>query len=129
MDRIQAHKPPIIHGDGSQTRDFTYIQNVVQANIKSCFAPESAFGKAHNIGCGDRISIKDLAMAIAKLTHSTAVPIYDPPRAGDVKDSLADINLAKKNLDLTDFVSLQSGLETTIDWYKKTNPQSTTSRA
>jgi UDP-N-acetylglucosamine 4-epimerase len=109
---------PTIHGDGEQTRDFTYIDNVIQANLKSCYADASACGKAYNVGCGDRISLNLLAQEIAKLTGNTCAAVYTPPRVGDVKDSLADIHLAQQHLGVSEFISLQEGLARTVAWYR-----------
>jgi UDP-N-acetylglucosamine/UDP-N-acetylgalactosamine 4-epimerase len=110
--------PPTIFGDGSQTRDFTFIDNVIQANLNSCIAPDESCGLAYNIGCGDRISLNQLASDIKEITESTAAVIYASPRAGDVKDSLASIDLSTAGLNLTDRVSLREGLRTTINWYR-----------
>lgn len=113
-----ANESPTIFGDGEQTRDFTFIENVIQANLQSCVAELSSCGQAYNVGCGDRISLNMLAIAIQKLIGSSAGPVYAKPRAGDVRDSLASIELASKNLDLPDRISLQEGLDQTIAWYR-----------
>lgn len=110
---------PIIHGDGEQTRDFTYITNVLQANVKACLASEKAFGEAYNIGCGGRISIKDLAEKIKTATGATCAPEFSETRAGDVRDSQADINKAKQLLGLKELINLEEGLQLTVNWYKE----------
>lgn len=111
--------PPTIHGDGTQTRDFTYIDNVVQANLSSCTAPLSACGRAYNIGGYKNISIKELAQKIATLLGKNIPFTYTPTRAGDVKDSLADIHAATTHLNYSNSVDLDAGLEKTIAAYKQ----------
>jgi UDP-N-acetylglucosamine/UDP-N-acetylgalactosamine 4-epimerase len=110
---------PTIFGDGEQTRDFTFVKNVVLANIKACEMDLTHCGKAINMGCGARISVNDLAANIKKITQSTAPIDYKPPRAGDVKDSLADIVRSQEWLGLTNPTQLTEGLDITIKWYKK----------
>lgn len=112
------NEAPVIYGDGEQTRDFTFITNVIAANLNGCTAPLSSCGLAYNIGCGDRISLNLLATEIKELTQSTVTPNYAPARAGDVRDSLADIELSTGGLSITSRVSLRDGLDTTIAWYR-----------
>ena len=113
------NEPLTIHGDGEQTRDFTFIQNVIDANLAACVSDKNSFGKFYNIGCSSNISINELAKLIIKLNNSESSINYTPPRPGDVKDSFADINLSKELLKLTSFVSLEDGLAETIKWYKE----------
>lgn len=113
-----ANTPPTIYGNGEQTRDFAYIDNVIQANIASCFAPENVCGKAYNIGCGERISLNRLAQIIKTQTQSQAKVIYEEKRAGDIQDSLASIKHAQEQLGIKDFITLEEGLQKTISWYK-----------
>jgi UDP-N-acetylglucosamine/UDP-N-acetylgalactosamine 4-epimerase len=113
------NESPVIYGDGEQTRDFTYVENVVKANLLACDAPKEVWGKPINIGCGSRVSINMLAKIIKDLTKSSAEIRYEDPRPGDVKDSLADITIAKEKLGLTDYISLEQGLEKTVAWYKE----------
>lgn len=116
------NESPTIYGTGEQTRDFTYITNVIQANVNACMTEEEdAFGQSFNIGCGDRISIKQLAENIQNITNSSAPINFADPRPGDVKDSLADIEKAKKLLHLKELVPLEEGLAATISWYKEQN--------
>ena len=112
---------PLIHGDGEQTRDFTYVQNVVDANLKACVADSSAFGKAINVGCGDQITINRLAQGIGESLGSDCSPEHGPIRAGDVRDSLADIERLKTLLKVKKLVSLDEGLERTVAFFKKPN--------
>ena len=109
---------PTIYGDGEQTRDFTYVANVIRANLNGCGAPAESCGIAYNIGCGDRISLNQLASEIKSITSSTVSPLYTTPRAGDVRDSLASIELANSGLKLDQFIPLNIGLAQTIDWYR-----------
>ncbi|WP_456431784.1 SDR family oxidoreductase [Thermosulfuriphilus sp.] len=110
---------PTIFGDGEQSRDFTYIDNVVEANLKACFAGKEAVGEVFNIACGRRTSINELYRLIAQLIGTDLKPHYAPARAGDVRHSLADISKAQKILGLQEMVSLEEGLRKTIDWYRK----------
>ncbi|RAP35570.1 LPS biosynthesis protein WbpP [Candidatus Marinamargulisbacteria bacterium SCGC AAA071-K20] len=111
-------EPITIYGDGEQTRDFTFIDNVIDANLSACTAKIEACAKAYNIGCGERISINDLINNIITITNSTSKPIHIDPRAGDVRDSLASIDLSKKYLGLSKFIKLKEGLAKTIEWYQ-----------
>jgi len=115
------NKAPVIYGDGEQTRDFTYIQNVIDANLNACDSGEGAFGKSFNIGCGQRISVNDLVFEIKKAIASDLDPIYESSRIGDVRDSLASIDFAKKHLKLNQKVFLEEGLLKTIEWYQRNN--------
>ncbi len=95
---LREGKQPVIYGDGSQTRDFTFVENVVQANIKALFSPDEANGNIFNIACGERTSINQLFNMLAESADSTITPEYKPYRAGDVHDSIADISKAKSLL-------------------------------
>ena len=110
---------PTIYGDGEQTRDFTYIDNVIHANIAACnTTTKEAYGEAYNIGCGHRISINDLIKSIKNSTKSEINPCYSPARAGDVRDSLADITKSHNLLGYTPRIALDQGLKQTIHWYR-----------
>ena len=115
---IIANDPPNILGDGEQTRDFTFIENVIQANLKACTAKEEAFGQVMNIGAGGRISLNDLTNKMLVLLNSSLKPTYGPVRAGDVRDSQADIEKAKKLISYNPTVDALTGLEKAIDWYR-----------
>lgn len=108
---------PVIHGDGQQSRDFTYIDNVVQANLKACEAPPEACGKVYNVACGDRISINQLYDKICLLLEKSIKPSYVEKRTGDVQSSLADIGLARSLLSYYPTVNVYQGLENAIKWY------------
>lgn len=111
------HDQPItIHGDGTQSRDFTYIANVVQANLRACTAP-AAPGQAFNIACGERYSLLQLVDTLAGLTGKSPQIQHVERRAGDVPHSLADISRAKECLGYNPLVTLSIGLQMTIDSY------------
>jgi UDP-N-acetylglucosamine/UDP-N-acetylgalactosamine 4-epimerase len=110
---------PIIFGDGNQTRDFTFVENVVQANIKALFAPEEANGNVFNIACGERTSINQLFEMLAKSADSKVKAEYKPYRTGDVKDSIADIGKAKSLLGYAPEINFNKGIETTWNWYNE----------
>jgi len=101
-----------------QSRDFTYVQNVVEANLLACTAPDAA-GKAFNIACGDRITLNSLLQQINSITGRNISPIYADPRPGDIKHSQADISLARKYLGYEPKTNFLNGLEQTIDWYRR----------
>lgn len=109
---------PVIYGDGKQTRDFTYVENVVEANIMASHAPEEAFGKVFNIACGNNIDLLELLSIISRFADKKVEPKFEPSRAGDVRDSLADISSAQKILGYKISVSIEQGLEKTFEWYK-----------
>ncbi|MFQ5718248.1 MAG: SDR family oxidoreductase [Acidobacteriota bacterium] len=116
---ILAGEPPCIYGDGEQTRDFTYIDNVVQANRLACEAGEGAWGVAMNVACGRRVSVAELARRIGTACGSETIsPRHEPSRAGDVRDSLADISRATEVLGFTPAVGLDDGLSRTVEWYR-----------
>ncbi len=110
---------PEIHGDGEQTRDFTYIANVVQANLKACRAPSEACGEVYNVACGERISLNRLYRRIAELLGSDREPRYGPPRPGDVRDSLADIDKARRLLAYEPTHTVEQGLAAAMEWYRE----------
>ncbi|MBN2383069.1 SDR family oxidoreductase [bacterium] len=119
---MSAHlggKSPKIYGDGLQTRDFTFVQNVVAANIAATTHPLTG-NAVINIGSGRRTSVLDLCRTIAEKTSSQEQYELCPPRPGDVRDSLADITRARNMLDYHVLYSLEAGLEKTIDWFQTT---------
>ncbi len=113
-------KAPEINGDGTQTRDFTFVSNAVQANIKAMFAKNiNTDGDVFNVAVGERISLNDLIALLQKLAGTQLKQIHGRPRLGDVKDSLADISKAKKILDYHPDVKIEEGLKYTLAWFKK----------
>jgi nucleoside-diphosphate-sugar epimerase len=115
---ILRDEPPTIYGDGEQSRDFTYVDNVVEANLLAARAKKTA-GEVINIACGKAITVNEIIDMINEFTGRKVKPIYTAPRPGDVKHSLADISLAKKLIGFTPKVSFRQGLEKSIDWYRK----------
>ncbi len=110
---------PEIYGDGEQTRDFTYIEDVVQANLRACEAPREACGRVYNIAFGRRISLNELYREIARLLGADIPPRYGPPRPGDVRHSLADISRAREALGYEPAFDVRQGLAEAIGWYRE----------
>ena len=113
-------KAPTINGDGKQSRDFTYIDNVIEANMRGMLAQtEGCTGQAYNIAYGGREFLIDIYYKLCELLKKKIEPIYGPDRAGDIKHSNADISKAKKYLGYDPSFDFAKGLELTIDWYKE----------
>ena len=110
---------PTINGDGKQSRDFTYIENVIEANLKACLADKEALGEVFNIAYGGRIYLNDLYWKICKLLEVDIQPIYGPERPGDIKHSNADISRAENVLGYHPKYDVNRGLEKAINWYKR----------
>src|SRR5581483_2792384 len=109
---------PTIFGDGSQSRDFTYIDNVVSANLLACKAPAPAVGQVFNVATGHRIDLNETFRVLKQLTGYQGQVKYEAERAGDVKHSLADISKAEKYLGYRPLVHFQEGLQKTVEWYR-----------
>jgi UDP-glucose 4-epimerase len=116
VTNVLEHKSPVVYGDGTQTRDFTFVNDVAHANI---LAMEQNVGGVFNIACGERISVNELARTIMELVGVELDVVYEEPRPGDIKDSLADISSAKRELQYDPAFSLSEGLEETIQWYRR----------
>jgi nucleoside-diphosphate-sugar epimerase len=110
-------RQPKIYGNGEQTRDFTYVANVVDGVLRACTAPEAS-GEVINVATGGRISLNELFRTVRSLTDAAVEPIYAEPRAGDVRDSQADIAKAKRLLGYEPIVTFQDGLDRTVAWYR-----------
>ncbi len=120
IQSVIDNKPPFIDGDGEQTRDFTYVDNVVQANIRALLTTNSeAINRVYNVALGERVSINELFNIIARIYKSDIKPVYREKRSGDVRDSLADISAAKKLLSYNPLIELNEGLALTIEWFKQ----------
>jgi len=119
VSALLENRSPVIFGDGEQTRDFTFVENVVQANIKALFSAPEANGNVFNIACGEQTTINQLFKMLAKSAGSAIAPEYKPYRTGDVKDSIADVSKAKSLLGYTPEVNFSKGIETTWNWYKE----------
>jgi UDP-glucose 4-epimerase len=115
---LESGERPVIYGDGEQTRDFTYVANVVEANLRAAEA-SGASGKVFNIANGKSVSINEVLEVLKRLTgHTNISAEYSEPRVGDVKDSLADLSAAKSVLGYRPSVGLEEGLRLTLDWWK-----------
>ena len=114
---LLAGRAPTIVGDGGQTRDFTYIANVVDGVLRAAAAPRAS-GRVINVATGQRISVNHLFETMRALIGVDVVPIYAPARPGDVRDSQADIRLAREILEYEPLVSFEEGLRHTVEWYR-----------
>ncbi|RKY20768.1 MAG: LPS biosynthesis protein WbpP [Planctomycetota bacterium] len=114
---ILKDEPPIVYGDGEQSRDFTYIDNVVEANLLAARA-EKTTGEVINIACGEAVTVNEIIGMINGIVGKDIKPKYELPRPGDVKHSLADITLAEKTIGFKPIVPFKQGLELAIDWYR-----------
>ncbi|TDY11763.1 SDR family oxidoreductase [Meridianimaribacter flavus] len=117
MQAIKDQKSPTINGDGKQTRDFTFVDNAVQANVRGFFASEAAKNQVFNVACGERIDLNYLWGALKTSAQSDVEAIYGPPRLGDVRDSLADISKAQNLLGYAPQFTVREGLKVTLDWF------------
>ena len=111
---------PTIHGDGRQSRDFTYVENVIEANLKACLASHEAAGQAYNIAYGGREYLIDIYHALTKALGKDVEPVFGPDRKGDIKHSNADISRAKEMLGYAPEYDFASGLNEAIEWYRET---------
>ncbi len=118
-------RAPTIYGDGEQTRDFTYVDNVVDGVLRACEAPDAS-GETINIATGDRTSLNELFKAMRSIVGADVEPVYADPRAGDVRHSQADITKAREMLDYAPSVSFEDGLRRTIEWYRTARPLTVT---
>lgn len=117
MTRLLSGQRPVIYGDGLQSRDFTYVKNVVEGNLLAAEVP-SAAGQIFNLASGRSTTLLDLLTALQKLLGTTIEPDFQPPRVGDVRDSLADITLARSILGYEPKVGLEEGLAASLDYYR-----------
>lgn len=126
MQALSENKAPTINGDGEQSRDFTFVDNAVQANVKAMLSkhPEAA-NKVYNVACGERLSVKELFLMISEILGKDIEPIYGVARQGDVRNSLADISLARKFLGYEPSILAKEGLEKTVAWFLAQNHQKT----
>ena len=117
--KMLAGEQPTMYGDGEQSRDFTYIDNVVHANLLAVGAPaERVSGQAMNVATGSRITLNETFRILCELTGYPGEPAYGPPRNGDIRDSLADIGLSGELLGYEPQVDFQEGLKRTVEWYR-----------
>jgi nucleoside-diphosphate-sugar epimerase len=121
---LVENRSPKIYGDGEQTRDFTYVANVVDGVLRACEAPKAS-GQVINVATGGRISLNKLFYAMRDVVGGSVEPTYDEPRQADVRDSQADIRKAKEILDYEPTVAFEEGLSRTIEWYRAAHAAST----
>jgi UDP-N-acetylglucosamine 4-epimerase len=120
MQSLIKNQAPSVNGDGKQTRDFTFVENAVQANIKAMFAKKiETKGTVFNIAVGERVSLNTLITHLKKLTGSKVQPFHRPERIGDVRDSLADISKARKELGYEPLIQIEEGLKRTLEWFQE----------
>jgi nucleoside-diphosphate-sugar epimerase len=115
---VMRGEPPTVYGDGRQTRDFTYIDNVIQANLAACSAPKAACGGVFNIACGERVSLLDILEIVYDLAGRRVEPRFELSRPGDVRDSLADISRSREIVGYDPKVPFREGLRTTFEWFR-----------
>ncbi len=118
IEAYLKNQAPIVFGDGSQSRDFAFVDNVVQANLKACTAKEAP-GKIFNIACGERTDLLSVLQQLAEIFGRRIEPCFQPPRPGDVKHSLADIKQAQAILGYQPEVYFAEGLRLTVDWFRQ----------
>ncbi len=120
ITKMLGGEQPTIHGDGEQSRDFTFIENVVNGNLLACLAPADAVaGKALNVACNRRVTLNETFSLLQPLTGYSGEAKHGPDRAGDIKHSLADITLAEKYLGYSPTVTFEEGLQRTVGWYRE----------
>lgn len=117
IKQLKNGEVPTINGDGKQSRDFTYIDNVIEANMRACLAPSEAGGEAFNIGAGGREFLIDVYNDICDALGKKVEPIFGPPRKGDIRDSNADISKARELLGYDPEYDFDQGIHLAIDWY------------
>lgn len=122
IDALQSDRSPVIFGDGEQTRDFTYVDNVVAGNLACMEAPPEAAGEVYNLACGTRTSINELYRLLAEALGVRLPPRYEPPRDGEVRDSQADATRAMEKLGWNPVVPFEEGLRRTIQWFSTNAP-------
>lgn len=116
--QLMSNEQVTINGDGTQSRDFTYIENVIEANLKACLAPSESAGDVFNIAYGGRIYLNEMYMYLTDALNIKIEPIYGPARSGDIKDSNADISKAQEKLNYDPKWDFNKGIKKAIKWYK-----------
>jgi UDP-glucose 4-epimerase len=119
ITQMLSGEQPSIYGDGEQSRDFTYIDNAVEANLLACHATSQAAGKVFNVATGRRVTLNETFQLLRGMTSYMGQPNYGPERGGDIKHSLADISQAEKYLGYKPKVDFEEGLLRTVEWYRK----------
>jgi nucleoside-diphosphate-sugar epimerase len=119
IEALSEGKAPVIHGDGKQTRDFTFVGDVVDGVLRACDSPTAA-GEVINVACGGRISLLEVLRTLQTILRTQIEPTFGPPREGDVRDSQADIHKARQMLGYEPRMPLEDGLRQTVEWYQTT---------
>ncbi len=118
IEALLHDTPPTINGDGAQSRDFVYVEDVVQANLLACVAPHEAAGEAYNIGSGMRSSLNEMYAVLKEMLGKDITPVYGPARAGDIRHSGADIGKAREKLGYAPAYDFAQGIRAAIQWYR-----------
>ena len=119
LKQLMNGEQPTINGDGRQSRDFTYVDNVIEGNLRACLAPSEAAGEAYNIGAGGREYLIDVYHNLCDALGIDVEPIFGPPRKGDIRDSNADITKAREKLGYDPSYDFRKGIMLAIEWYKE----------
>ena len=119
IKQLMAGERPTIYGDGTQSRDFTYIENVIEANLKACLAPKTAAGDVYNVACGGRESLMDIYETLTSALGVDVEPVFAPARLGDIKDSHADITKTKAALGYDPDYDFARGMAEAVAWYRE----------
>lgn len=125
IEALGSGRAPLVHGDGRQTRDFTYVTDVVRGVLACCETPGVA-GEVMNVAAGGRISLLDVIQHLQHILNVDIAPEYGPTRAGDVRDSQADITKARRLIRFAPSVSVEEGLRQTVEWYQRRQPRAQT---
>jgi UDP-glucose 4-epimerase len=118
IEALLSQKRPVIYGDGTQSRDFTFIENVVQANLLALEA-QRVEGETFNIACGESVDLRAILQLLTEFSGNLVEPEYHPPRAGDVKHSLADISKAERMLGYRPGIPFREGLQQTFEFFRQ----------
>ena len=119
IECLLRDEPPTINGDGEQSRDFVYVEDVVQANLLACVAPHEAAGEAYNVASGKRLSLNEMYAVLSELLGKDLKPVFAPERKGDIRHSGADISKIKKKLGYAPEYDFEKGIKEAIQWYKE----------
>jgi len=119
IKKLMNNEQATIYGDGRQSRDFTYVANVVQANLKACKASDDKAGEVYNIACGEQIYLYEVYDVVSKLLKQNIAPIFSEARVGDIRDSNADISKAMKDLGYNPKYMFEEGIKLTVKWYEQ----------
>ena len=119
LKQLMNGEQPTINGDGRQSRDFTYVDNVIEGNLRACLAPSEAAGEAYNIGAGGREYLIDVYHDLCDALGLDVEPIFGPPRKGDIRDSNSDITKAREKLGYDPSYDFRKGIMLAIEWYKE----------